>query len=71
MQLRWAAVDHVLVGLCICSGLVFGGTWGSVVWIFYPHWGLEAGFGLGGLLAWALYCKALAYDFEDNEWDEQ
>lgn len=70
MQLRWAEADLVLIGLCICAGLVFGGTWGSVVWIFYPDWGLGAGFVLGGLLSWVLYRKAQLYDPLEDEWGE-
>ena len=70
MQSRWEAADPVLVGLCLCAGLVFGAAWGSVAWIFFPDWGLEAGFGMGAVVAGGLYRKAMVYDPDEDEWDE-
>jgi hypothetical protein len=70
MQLRWAEADLCLIGLCASAGLVFGATWGSVLWIFWPRWGLEAGFGMGAVVGLGLYLKAQVYDPDDDDWDE-
>lgn len=70
MQLKWAAADPWLIGLCFAAGLVFGASWGSVAWIFFPDWGLEAGFVLGALVAVGLYRRAMVYDPNEDEWDE-
>lgn len=69
MQLRLEAADLWLIGLCFAAGLVSGATWGSVLWIFYPHWGLEAGFFLGALVAGGLYLRAQFYEPDDDDWD--
>jgi hypothetical protein len=70
MRSRWVVADPVLVGLCACAGLVFGASWGSVAWIFFPNWGLEVGLVLGTVVAVGLYMRAMVYAPETDDWDE-
>ena len=71
MQLKWEETDPLLVGFCLLAALMFGGTWGGVLWIFFPDWGLEVGAGLFVYCFLALYVHARRYDPEQARMEDE
>ena len=43
MQSRWEDSDPLLVGFCAMTAFIFAGTWGGLLWIFFPDWGWKVG----------------------------
>ena len=71
MRLKWEESDPLLIGFCALASFMFAGTWGGLLWIFFPAWGLKVGAVLFLPCFVILYNTGRRYDPEKEREDDE